>query len=248
MSRNSRREFFRHTLPLVLVVPPWAAGAPAAAFALPEDPGGPVPPIEDLMRDHGVIRRCFLVYESLASRLDRHLDLPLPALGQAAELMRLFGEQYHERSEEVNVFPVLKKAKRLTGLVDALLEQHRRGREITQYFIGVSKADSLSTIQKTALSEHLWSYSRMYAHHAAREDTEIFPTLRQLLSSRQLAELGSKFEDDEQRVLGKDGFKHGLARIEEIERSLGMEDLARFTAPAPPGFPVPEPGAKKQPV
>jgi hemerythrin-like domain-containing protein len=248
VSENSRRDFFKRSLPLVLAASPWAANPPAVALAIPEPQGETISATENLMKEHGVIRRCFLVYAAVAARLDRHQDLRLSTLGQAAGLMRLFGEQFHEQSEESGVFPVLKKANRLTDLVDILVAQHRRGRELTQYFIGVSKADSLSSIQRTALSTHLWSFGRMYAQHVAREDTEVFPALRQLLTPKQLADLGNQFADAERRVLGKDGFEHGLERIEEIERELDLGNLARFTAPAPPDFPLPAGGARKQPV
>jgi len=66
---------------------------------------------EDLMREHGVLRRALIVYAELASRLQagRH-DLNLAALGDAAKLFREFGENYHERIlEEQYVFPEVRK-------------------------------------------------------------------------------------------------------------------------------------------
>ena len=67
---------------------------------------------EDLMREHGVLRRALLVYAEAASRLSRGQgEVPADALGRVATLFRSFGEDYHERSlEEEHVFPVLVKA------------------------------------------------------------------------------------------------------------------------------------------
>ena len=186
------------------------------------------------MREHGVIRRSFLIYEHLARELDRGAEINLKALGQTAELMLHFGERYHEHSEEIGIFPVMKKAGKLASMVDTLLVQHERGREITAYFITISKSPSLGSGRKKELSQQLWNFSRMYAQHAAREDTILFPALRQVLGPAKLKELGDKFEDDEQRILGKDGFEHGVARVGEIEAMLGMADLAKFTAPPAP--------------
>jgi hemerythrin-like domain-containing protein len=233
MSTTLRRDFINAAVPLALAVSPWSQ--PGCAGALPkEDEDEEMSPTEDLMCEHGVIRRSFLVYEHLARQLNAGAAINLKALEQTAELMRQFGERYHEHSEEVGIFPVMKKAGRLVAMVNTLLDQHQRGREINAYFLAISKSGAPSSQQKQALSQQLLNFSRMYAHHAAREDTILFPALRQVLGLAKLKELGDKFEDDEQRILGKEGFEHGVARIGEIEATLGLAGLAKFTAPPAP--------------
>jgi hemerythrin-like domain-containing protein len=236
MSDPSRRKFFRTALPLALATSPCMRPAPllSAPGPTPEEADEGVTATEDLMREHGVIRRALFIYEALAARLDKGEAIPLSALGQTAELMRHFGEQYHEHSEEVGIFPVMKKAGKLVSMVDTLLEQHRRGGEITAYFLGVAKSGSLNSFEKQTLSRQLWNFSRMYAPHAAREDTILFPALRQVLGPRQMKELGDRFENEEKRILGEEGFEHGVARVGEIEATLGLASLAQFTAPPPP--------------
>ena len=236
MSDPSRRKFFQTALPLVLATSPWTRPAPllSAPGPSPEEADEGVTATEDLMREHGVIRRALLIYEALAARLAKGENIPLSALGQTAELLRHFGEQYHEHSEEVGIFPVMKKAGKLVSMVDTLLAQHRRGGEITAYFLAASKSGSLSSLEKQTLSRQLRNFSRMYAHHAAREDTILFPALRQVLGPQQMKELGDRFEDEEKRILGEEGFEHGVARVGEIEATLGLASLAQFTAPPPP--------------
>jgi hemerythrin-like domain-containing protein len=80
----------------------------------------------------------------------------------------------------------------------------------------------------------LESLVRMYEHHAAIEDTVVFPAWKQTLNSEQLDEMNEKFEEIEHAQFGKDGFDDALKQISEIEQSLGLGDLAQFTAPAPP--------------
>jgi hypothetical protein len=46
--------------------------------------------------------------------------------------------------------------------------------------------------------------------------------------------MNEKFEDIEHQQFGEDGFENALKQIAEIEQSLGLSDLAQFTAPAPP--------------
>jgi hypothetical protein len=47
-------------------------------------------------------------------------------------------------------------------------------------------------------------------------------------------EMNEKFEEIEHEQFGEDGFESALKQIAEIEQSLGLSDLAQFTAPPPP--------------
>src|SRR5947199_5184738 len=66
---------------------------------------------EDLMREHGVIRRALLVYYEVIPRLrQKPASVNAAALQQAATLFRNFGEDYHERMlEEAHIFPTVRK-------------------------------------------------------------------------------------------------------------------------------------------
>jgi hypothetical protein len=74
----------------------------------------------------------------------------------------------------------------------------------------------------------------MYQHHAAREDTILFPAWKQTLTARQLDEMGDKFEEIERQQFGTDGYEEAVQQISNIEGSLGLADIAQFTAPPPP--------------
>jgi hypothetical protein len=56
------------------------------------------------------------------------------------------------------------------------------------------------------------------------------------MTAKQLDEMGDKFEDIEQQLFGEDGYEDAVKQIGEIETSLGLADIAQFTAPAPPGL------------
>ena len=73
------------------------------------------------------------------------------------------------------------------------------------------------------------SFIRMYRPHAAREDTVLFPAFKKLLSAKQLDDLGDKFEDEENRRFGADGFGKMVETVAAIENQLGIYDLGQFT-------------------
>ena len=192
---------------------------------------------EDLMREHGILRRALLVYQESVTRLRQDpASVPPDTLEKAATLFRVFGEDYHEKKlEEVYIFPTVKKSPSApASYVDVLLAQHVRGREITEYVLALTKADRIPSNSIEPLARAMESFVRMYAHHAAIEDTVIFPAWKAAVGETELDALAAKFEEIETEQFGGDGFDAALQRMEEIETSLGMSNLDMFTAPAPP--------------
>ena len=193
---------------------------------------------EDLMREHGLLRRALLVYQESAAKLK--LDpgsVPTEALEKVAQFFRAFGEDYHERKlEEAFIIPAIKKTQsQASSYADAILTQHARGREITDYLLSVSQKASITAATAGPVINALESFVRMYEHHAAVEDTIVFPAWKESLAPKELDELAIKFEEIEEEHFGEDGFEAASKRMAEIEESLGLSNLDMFTAPPPPG-------------
>jgi hemerythrin-like domain-containing protein len=194
-----------------------------------------VGPNEDLMREHGVLRRILVVYRESATRLRAKKDVPPDALQRAAKLFKSFGEDYHEKKvEEPYVFAAVKKAGGpAAAIVDVLVRQHDRGRQITDWLVAKTAGAKIG-----ASAEHvagvLESFARMYEEHAAREDTIVFPAFKASMPHDDFEKLGDKFEDIEKQTFGKDGFDDAVKQMSEIEGALGLSDLGMFDAPPPP--------------
>src|SRR5438105_15773167 len=73
-----------------------------------------VSPPEDLMREHGVLKRILLIYGEALRRMDAKEDLPPEPILESAKIIRSFVEDYHEKLEENVLFPRFKKANKLT--------------------------------------------------------------------------------------------------------------------------------------
>jgi len=192
---------------------------------------------EDLMREHGVLRRALLVYQESAGKLRSSATaVPPEALQKTAKLFRVFGEEYHEQKlEEVHIFPAVQKGGGLAAAyVGVLTAQHQRGRELTDYILSATTGEKFSAIAAETLARVMESLVRMYEHHAAIEDTIIFPAWKQTMTVEQLDVLSDKFEEIEVQQFGKDGYETAVKRISDIEASLGLADLGQFTAPPPP--------------
>jgi hemerythrin-like domain-containing protein len=130
-------------------------GGLAAGFALPvmpaavlaaskrNDKEGEVNPVEDLMREHGVLRRVLLIYEEAIRRIESKKDLAPGIVADSAGIIRKFVEDYHERLEEDEVFPRFEKAGKLNDLVKVLFVQHQAGRRLTDSILKLSTPEVL---------------------------------------------------------------------------------------------------------
>lgn len=192
-----------------------------------------VTPAEDLMREHGVLRRVMYLYDDAAERLTGHRDVPLDALAACAGIVRRVIEDYHEKLEEDFLFPRFEKAGKLADLTAVLRRQHVAGRTLTEQITQLTRA-SLADADRARLAAALRSFNHMYRPHAAREDTVLFPELRGLLGKHAYEELGDQFEDKEKQMLGDRGFEHAVEEVAKLEQAFGLDDLAKLTpTPAP---------------
>jgi len=229
---TTRRVFLRQGGLLLSLA---AALGPAAVWARTEKAAAPeISPAEDLMREHGVLRRILLIYAEIDRRVQAGLAFPLETLGAAAGLVHDFVENYHEKVEEEHVFPYFQRARRLLPLVKILRQQHQAGRRITRYLqTHTSVGILLNEQNRRELSRYLRAFMGMYRPHAAREDTVLFPAFRSLMPAKAYQELGEKFEQIEHEKFGAQGFQKAVDRVAELEKTLGIHDLAQFTPHLP---------------
>jgi hemerythrin-like domain-containing protein len=189
----------------------------------PEDVG----PTEDLMREHGVLNRVLLIYDEFIVRIEQKQDTNPELVKSAANVIRSFVEDYHERQEEQFLFPRFEKAKILTDLVPVLKAQHQAGRKLTDQIMDLANARDNNG--RSSLVQVLRQFIRMYRPHEAREDTVLFPELRKIVSAHEFDALGEQFETNEHKHFGADGFDLYRDKVAALEKQLGIYDLAQFT-------------------
>jgi len=212
----------------------WASEAGAQGPAPAGRPGEAKPAevnaTEDLMREHGVLRRVLLVYGEAIRRFRAASPPPAEVLASAAGIIRDFIEAYHEKLEEEHVFPRLEKAGTLVELTRVLRTQHDAGRRLTRNILELATPAALkSKASAGAVTTALGQFIRMYEPHAAREDTVLFPAFHALFTEKEFDALGDQFEEVEHRVLGSAGFEGTVEKVSQIEKALGIHDLAQFT-------------------
>ena len=232
MHDSTRRDLLTKALPAAATL-----AVPALLLGADNDKEPEVTATEDLMREHGVLRRALLIYEEITDKVRKSPgSIDAAELHKTAQLFRTFGEDYHEKMlEEQHIFPLVRKMKSEAAAYPDILEaQHRRGREITDYMLAVTSGPRIATQHTEPLARVLEGFVLMYQNHAAREDTIVFPAWKKNFTDKQLDEISDQFEDIEHKMFGKDGFEDAEKTIGGVEQAFGLADLAQFTPPPPP--------------
>jgi len=233
----TRRSFLRQTsvagaglvLPSVLIAQQNSADKDKAKGE--EKEGQEISPAEDLMREHGLLNRVLLIYDDHVRMLAEKRTFDGSILVSAADIVRHFVEEYHEKLEEDYLFPRFRKAKKLVGLVDTLQAQHKAGRELTAKIRELAATASLKYVSTDSdkLADALRAFLRMYRPHEAREDTVLFPAFRSIVSKHEYDALGEDFEKKEDEQFGEEGFFKQVDQVAQLEKRLGIYELAQFT-------------------
>ena len=231
--RASRRNFLgvASSVSAGLLVPPLALSLPQDVPAADQQrSAAKISPAEDLMREHGLLNRILLIYDEHLRRLQAKQPFDGSVLAAAADIVRRFVEDYHEKLEEDFLFPRFRKAGKLVSLVATLQRQHKAGRDLTAQ---IRELGALATFKYVSdsekLADALRAFLRMYRPHEAREDTVLFPVFRSIVSPHEYDALGEDFEKREDEVFGEDGFSAMVDRVAQLEKKVGIYELNQFT-------------------
>jgi len=184
---------------------------------------------EDLMREHGILKRVLIAYDEIIRRIRANQEFPPDAVTDGATIIRKFIEEYHEKLEEDHLFPRFRNANKLVELVTVLYAQHQAGRRVTERILAKASGSLKSADDRARLADDLEAFNRMYSPHEAREDTVLFPALHKILTRHEYDALGEQFEKIERKTFGGDGFDIYVDKVAALEKRLGIHDLAKFT-------------------
>ncbi len=190
---TSRRRFLCLTggLAAGMVLP----AIPSTVRADQKEGAGALNPVEDLMREHGVLRRILLIYDESANRIRRKKELPPGVIEDSTHILRRYIQDYHEKLEEEEIFPRLQNDERLNSLIAILTTQHEAGRRLTDSILEFFKPGTVTptkpkTEQKTeqkmpAAMEQIYGGTPLITRLLGKETPEMKMTAKGIPHSKQ---------------------------------------------------------------
>jgi hemerythrin-like domain-containing protein len=185
-------------------------------------------PPEILMRGHAILARVLLIYEGGLRRMGQGEDIDPAVFTRAAEITKAFIHDHQEKMEEELVFSRFKKDGRMVELVGILASQHAVGAKLTDK-IAAAAPQARNREPREAMGKDVQALITMYRPHMAREATDVYPTLRELVTAEEYAAMGEEMARRERQVLGADGFEKTAKQVAEVEQVIGIQDLGVFT-------------------
>lgn len=185
-------------------------------------------PPEQLMRGHAILARVLLIYEGGLRRAGQGEDIDPAVFTRAAEITKRFIHDHQEKVEEELVFAQFKKAGRMVELVGVLAGQHAVGAKLTDKILAAAP-QAKNKEPREAMSKDVQALIAMYRPHMAREATDVFPTLRHLVTGEEYAEMADEMMKRERQAVGADGFEKVAKQVAEVEQVIGIQDIGVFT-------------------
>ncbi len=185
-------------------------------------------PPEHLMRGHAILARVLLIYEAGLRRAGQGEDIDPAVFTRAAEITKRFIHDHQEKMEEELVFARFRKAGRMVELVGVLAGQHAAGARLTDKILAAAP-QARSREPREAMGRDVQALVAMYRPHMAREATDVFPTLRHLVTAEEYAEIGDDMAKLERQRIGADGLEKTAKLVAEVEQVIGIGDIAVFT-------------------
>lgn len=153
-------------------------------------------PIQILTNEHGLIRQ-FLDNLAMAGEHIENGRRPSTAFFEKAlEFATTFSDSYHHFKEEHVLFVRLaqKRQGEIDAQLDALRQQHERGRELVATIKRSLDGYAAHDPGKTAdLLESMAAYTSLLRHHIHIEDHVFYPMAERTLSGDDLAQISQEF-------------------------------------------------------
>jgi hemerythrin-like domain-containing protein len=187
-------------------------------------------PVENLMKEHGVLMRILGIYDKVVDDVASGKELNVSAINRTAEISRGYIGKHHDACEERYVFPKFREADYIVDIVTELHNQHVAAVMITDRMLALSSIDGdLDDSCQRTLINLCTAISRMYRPHMSWEQSIVFPVFYDIVTPDYIKKIQKEMEAEERKMLGDTGFRGLVGRLSEIEKQAGTYDLHSYT-------------------
>lgn len=166
------------------------------------------PPMKKLVDEHVLIKRWIALIPEFAKNLDVESEEGRRLILEGIDMIRSYADKYHHAKEEDILFKYFDEQ---ADIIKVMYADHTRGRALVQEMLAaLEKRDAKS------IAENLMVYRALLTEHIRKEDEILYPWMDNQLSTRQVGELFSKFDEvDRQIDVSPDKYEVFIAQLEK---------------------------------
>ncbi len=167
------------------------------------------------MEEHEIILYALRVLDQSIARLKIGKDVPKKFHDEFLEIMKNFADRCHHAKEEMVLFPMVEQRDHSQrDTVTLLFADHEKGRS---FLAGLKEAVNVNDMNKvTGNSE---GYANLLKLHIQKENL-LFPNWISMLSEDDKTTMFEKFEEIEERVIGKVKHEEYTLRIKNLSSQI----------------------------
>ncbi len=166
------------------------------------------PPMKKLVDEHVLIKRWVALIPEVIKNLEVESEEGRQLILDGVDFIRAYADKYHHAKEEETLFKYFDEELDILKVMHA---DHKQGRSHVKAIL-----EALEIEDKAAIAKHLNAYRDLLTEHIKKEDEILYPWMDKNLSTRQIGELFSKFnETDEQIGYSPSKYEAFIDRMEE---------------------------------
>lgn len=150
------------------------------------------PPMKKLVDEHVLIKRWIALIPAVVENLDLETEEGRQLILDGIDMIRSYADRYHHAKEEDILFKYFDEN---SQILQVMYEDHTTGRGHVKAML-----QALEHKDKTKLGEHLMAYRELLTGHIKKEDEILFPWMDRNLSTTQVDELLSRFDEVDQQM------------------------------------------------
>lgn len=174
---------------------------------------------ESLKTEHRILEKILGAMDSLVEALQRNYDVPVEIIREIVELVKEYGDQYHNYKEENLLFPFISElgANGLRASIQKCSEEHSLNRGYYRSILkGAEKIAAGDASGKKIVIDAAKSFSTALRRHIQKEDRGLFPAVEKRLKESQKRRLWEMLEEYEDSRLGQPDLDAFEARARQL--------------------------------
>ena len=167
------------------------------------------PPMKVLVEEHKLIKRLLAVIPNILEKFDINSEDDKEVILNCVDFIKSYADKFHHAKEEDILFKLFEEG---LDIVQVMCTDHNTARNHVKSIL-----KGLEAKNEAAIHEHLSGYRELLTEHIKKEDEILYPWMDRNLSTSQVGNLYSRFQEVD-NVLTADQKEKYREFVRELEK------------------------------